>query len=142
MRLRFQLGIWAAVMAASTLAIALTGTASAQSDLPFRDPKLSDDARISDLLGRLTLDEKVLLMSDHPKIPRLGIVFSGQVDEPSITTGTDTVSITLSLESPMINHERASQRRYTANDQHANGYPDDIAFNWVELLNDIALQWG
>jgi beta-glucosidase len=52
----------------------------AQADYPFRDPKLGDDQRIADLLGRLTLDEKVLLMSDHPKIPRLGIVFSGQVE--------------------------------------------------------------
>ena len=51
-----------------------------QADLPFRDPKLSDDARIADLLGRLTLEEKVDLMSDHPKIPRLGIIFSGQVE--------------------------------------------------------------
>jgi beta-glucosidase len=54
--------------------------ASAQADYPFRDPKLADDQRIADLLGRLTLDEKVLLMSDHPKIPRLGIAFSGQVE--------------------------------------------------------------
>lgn len=54
--------------------------ARAQTDYPFRDTSLSDDARIDDLLKRLTLDEKVLLMSDHPKIPRLGIVFSGQVE--------------------------------------------------------------
>jgi len=54
--------------------------ASAQADYPFRDPKLPDNQRIDDLLGRLTLDEKVLLMSDHPKIPRLGIAFSGQVE--------------------------------------------------------------
>ena len=52
----------------------------AQADYPFRDTSLSDSARIDDLLKRLTLDEKVLLMSDHPKIPRLGIVFSGQVE--------------------------------------------------------------
>jgi beta-glucosidase len=52
----------------------------AQADYPFRDPKLSDDARIADLLGRLTLDEKVNLMTDHPKIPRLNLVFSGQVE--------------------------------------------------------------
>jgi beta-glucosidase len=51
-----------------------------QADYPFRDPKLADDRRIADLLGRLTLDEKVQMMSDHPKIPRLGIVFSGQVE--------------------------------------------------------------
>jgi beta-glucosidase len=49
-------------------------------DDPFRDPKLGDDQRIADLLGRLTIAEKIDLMSDHPKIPRLGIVFSGQVE--------------------------------------------------------------
>ena len=56
------------------------GRAVAQADFPFRDSSRSDSARIEDLLKRLTLDEKVLLMSDHPKIPRLGIVFSGQVE--------------------------------------------------------------
>ena len=58
----------------------VAGRAVAQADYPFRDASLSDDARIDDLLKRLTLDEKVLIMSDHPKIPRLGIVFSGQVE--------------------------------------------------------------
>ena len=54
--------------------------AQAQADYPFRDPKLGDGQRIADLLARLTLDEKVELMSDHPKFPRLGLVFSGQVE--------------------------------------------------------------
>src|SRR6202011_4166530 len=62
------------------LAVGLGPLASAQTDYPFRDPRLSDDQRIADLLGRLTLDEKVNLMSNHPKIPRLGVVFSGQVE--------------------------------------------------------------
>jgi beta-glucosidase len=52
----------------------------AQATLPFRDAKLPAEQRISDLLGRLTLEEKILLMSDHPKIPRLGLDFSGQVE--------------------------------------------------------------
>jgi beta-glucosidase len=52
----------------------------AQADYPFRDTKLPDDQRIADLLGRLTLDEKVDLMSNHPKIDRLKLVFSGQVE--------------------------------------------------------------
>jgi beta-glucosidase len=72
-RLRTNLPWIAALLLAARLV-------QAQSDLPFRDPKLSDDQRISDLLGRLTLDEKVNLMSDHPKVPRLGLVFSGQVE--------------------------------------------------------------
>jgi beta-glucosidase len=54
--------------------------ASAQADYPFRDSKLGDDARIADLLKRLTLDEKVELMSGHPKIPRLHLVFSDEAE--------------------------------------------------------------
>jgi len=65
---------------AITLAVTTADRALAQADYPFRDTSLSDNARIDDLLKRLTLDEKVLLMSDHPKIPRLGIIFSGQVE--------------------------------------------------------------
>jgi beta-glucosidase len=53
---------------------------SAQADYPFRDTRLNDDQRIADLLGRLTLDEKIQLMSNHPYYPRLGLVFSGQVE--------------------------------------------------------------
>jgi beta-glucosidase len=55
-------------------------TLAQAADYPFRDVKLGDDQRIDDLLGRLTVDEKILLMSDHPKIQRLGIAFSGQVE--------------------------------------------------------------
>ena len=70
------------------------------------------------------------------------LLFSGIVDKPGISVGADTVSITVPLESRMINHARANQRRYTAADQHANGYPDDSGFNFVEELNDQALVWG
>jgi beta-glucosidase len=58
----------------------LARAASAQADYPFRDPKLTDDQRITDLLGRLTLEEKLTLFSDHPKFPRLGLAFTGQVE--------------------------------------------------------------
>ena len=54
--------------------------AGAQTDDPFRNPKLSDDARIADLLGRLTLQEKVDLMGGHPKVPRLHLVLSDEAE--------------------------------------------------------------
>jgi beta-glucosidase len=62
------------------LVFSLVRPAGAQADYPFRDTRLPDDQRIADLLGRLTLSEKVDLMSNHPKIPRLGVIFSGQVE--------------------------------------------------------------
>lgn len=40
----------------------------------FRDPDTPHDERVSDLIGRLTLDEKLAMMHQHaPAIPRLGI---------------------------------------------------------------------
>ena len=50
---------------------ALGATASAQ---PYLDPALPVDARVDDLLSRLTLEEKVGLMSNAtPGVPRLGL---------------------------------------------------------------------
>lgn len=43
---------------------------------PFQNPRLSVTARINDLMGRLTLDEKILLLHQaETAIPRLGIPF-------------------------------------------------------------------
>ncbi|MGA8109355.1 MAG: hypothetical protein WB974_07955, partial [Acidobacteriaceae bacterium] len=69
------------------------------------------------------------------------LIFSGTVDKPTVEISGKTMSITLALENKLVNLQRACQRRYTAADQHL-AYPDDIGFNWVEILNDIALRWG
>jgi len=61
-----------------SLLIALN--AGAQTDYPFRNPALNDDERITDLLKRLTLNEKVELMEGHPKIPRLNLVLSDEAE--------------------------------------------------------------
>ena len=73
-------GGWKVKLAAMIVAASVAPGLLAQAAFPFRDTKLSDDQRIADLLSRLTLEEKINLMSDHPKIPRLGVVFSGQVE--------------------------------------------------------------
>ncbi|SFN49403.1 beta-glucosidase [Actinomadura madurae] len=63
------------VLAAALVApVAWTAPAAARETLPFRNPRLSVDARVDDLVGRLTLDEKVSLLHQYqPAIPRLGI---------------------------------------------------------------------
>ncbi|HJP76437.1 MAG TPA: glycoside hydrolase family 3 C-terminal domain-containing protein [Pseudonocardiaceae bacterium] len=51
---------------------------------PFRDPHLPLNARIADLVSRLTLPEKVSLLHQYePAIPRLGV--------PSFKTGTEAL---------------------------------------------------
>lgn len=43
-------------------------------DFPFRNPDLPIEARITDLIGRMTLDEKIGNLSFTPGVPRLGVV--------------------------------------------------------------------
>lgn len=55
------------------LTFTVTLTANSQS-LPYQNPSFPIDQRVEDLLGRLTLEEKTLLMMNgSPAIPRLGI---------------------------------------------------------------------
>lgn len=68
-------------------------------------------------------------------------IFAGTVDKPVHRSGPDSLTIALSLENRLYNLQRASSRRYTAADQRVH-YTDDIAFNWVEVLNDAAFLWG
>ena len=65
---------------AALLLLSLAPLLLAQTGYPFRNPRLPAEQRIADLLGRLTLDEKITLMSGDPKIPRLGLEFTGQVE--------------------------------------------------------------
>lgn len=59
---------------ALTSAILATGTMMAQALLPYQNPDLTAQERTEDLLGRLTLEQKVTLMLDESDaIPELGI---------------------------------------------------------------------
>jgi len=75
-----KLGVISGWLIGLILAVGMARMAPAQADYPFRDTSLADDQRIADLLARLTIKEKIELMSDHPKYPRLGLAFSGQVE--------------------------------------------------------------
>ena len=69
------------------------------------------------------------------------LLFSGTVDQPTVTISPEAIGISLQLENKFIDLQRATQRRYTSADQRLR-YPDDTAFSWVETLNDQALLWG
>ncbi|MEV4104988.1 glycoside hydrolase family 3 C-terminal domain-containing protein [Nonomuraea sp. NPDC049649] len=68
---------WLGIPLALTLVAGVfTAPAAAAQDLPFRDPSLPVEQRVADLLGRLTLPEKLgLLHQSQEAIPRLGIPY-------------------------------------------------------------------
>ena len=68
--------------------------------------------------------------------------FRGQIDKAPVSINEKTCTVTLNLETRLINHARPNARRYTTADQAANGYPTDSGFDWVPQLNDEALYWG
>lgn len=55
------------------LGAGVAGTA-ANYDFPFRDPDRPIEERITDLIGRMTLDEKIGNLGFVPGVPRLGVV--------------------------------------------------------------------
>ncbi|GAA0504060.1 beta-glucosidase [Paractinoplanes deccanensis] len=72
MRRRFLTALAAALLVAPVV----PGVAVADPSYPFRDPRLPLQARVDDLVGRLTLDEKVSLLHQYqPAVPRLGVGF-------------------------------------------------------------------
>ncbi len=59
---------------AAAMVLTLSCVLPAAAQLPYMDKKLSPAERAADLVGRLTLEEKSLLIRyDSPAIPRLGI---------------------------------------------------------------------
>ena len=55
------------------LALGASAAPAADYDFPFRDPDRPIEERITDLIGRMTLDEKIDNLSFKPGVPRLGV---------------------------------------------------------------------
>lgn len=68
-------------------------------------------------------------------------VFSGEMDQMGIQYGAETVTISLDVESRLIDLDRSRVRRYTHEDQKKR-FVDDRAFEFVTRLQDESLQWG
>ncbi|HEX6806004.1 MAG TPA: glycoside hydrolase family 3 C-terminal domain-containing protein [Terriglobales bacterium] len=72
----FNSHVYTAGLAAFLLSVTLTTAAGAQQtpNAPYMNPALPLEQRVDDLIGRMTLQEKVSQMRDHAvAIPRLGI---------------------------------------------------------------------
>src|SRR5947208_3587835 len=83
---------------------------SAQS-LPYQNPDLSSEERARDLISRLTLKEKALLMQDQsPTIPRLGIkkfnwwseALHGLANNDSVTVFPEPIGMAASFDDSLV----------------------------------------
>jgi beta-glucosidase len=72
--------IIALLVAAVILAPAHLASQGGAGAYPFRDPNFSDDARITDLISRMTLAEKIECMGMRASVPRLGVVGSPHIE--------------------------------------------------------------
>ena len=72
--------ILALVGLAGGLTAARVASPGGADDYLFRNPDLSDETRITDLISRLTLNEKVDCMGARAAVPRLGVVGSPHIE--------------------------------------------------------------
>jgi beta-glucosidase len=59
------------------IALSTTIPLSAQYKYPFEDPNLDSDARITNILSLMTLDEKIVALGTTTAVPRLAIPDAG-----------------------------------------------------------------
>ena len=62
------------------VSVTVTCSALAQSQYPFQNPSLPVEQRVTDLLSRMNLDEKIAAFSTDPSVPRLGVVGTRHVE--------------------------------------------------------------
>jgi beta-glucosidase len=68
------------LLAAVILAPAHLASQGGAADYPFRNPNLPAEERITDLIARLTLAEKIDCMGSRAAVPRLGVIGSPHIE--------------------------------------------------------------
>jgi len=82
-------------------------------------------------------DGKIIISSDDAPAE----LFKGYIDQMIIDEGAQESSISVSVESKLIDLERARIFRYTDQSQKAT-FPNDKGFEFVDSLQDKKFNWG
>lgn len=69
------------------------------------------------------------------------VAWSGRTDQPTITSGPDTASISIALESLLMDMNTPVPYRYTNQDQQLFA-PGDLGMQWVNSIQSIPIYWG
>ena len=69
------------------------------------------------------------------------IAWQGRMDQPIISVGGDTVTISLQAESRLLDMDIAVDRRYTLDDSQIDD-PGDLGFQFCTSIFQITILWG
>jgi hypothetical protein len=69
------------------------------------------------------------------------VTYTGEMDQMNISYTPDSVSISLEVESRLVDLQRARIRRYTDAD-HRSRFENDISFSFVTRLQNESLEWA
>lgn len=67
--------------------------------------------------------------------------WSGYTDVPTISDTGDTCTVTISVESRLVDLQRSREWRYTHEDQQLFS-PGDLGFEFVGALQNLSVNWG
>lgn len=76
-----------------------------------------------------------------PAAPLMAEIFSGYIDQMNIEEGAESSTISVYVESRLIDLQRPRERRYTSESQKSR-FPNDKGFDFVEDLQAKKFQWG
>lgn len=114
-------------IAAKTATVTLSGLDSATIALALAEPYQRRQATI--IMGLVDVPADFM------------IVFAGYMNTMDISDDADSATITLSIDSKLIDLEKATNLRYTQQAQEAQ-YPGDTFFSYVAGMVDREFTWG
>ena len=115
---------------ASSIELTLSGIPSATLSLAIGDSRQGKTATI----WLAFLDSALAIIADEI------ILFRGRTDVPTIIEGGETSSMSMRVENHLLDLKRASNHRYTREEQRET-YPADLFFNFVPSLQNKVIRW-
>jgi len=105
------------------------------------DTTLLPEALIDYKLGLPATIYLALYSSPGTLIDNPVVAWAGRMDQPTIDISGNEATISIALESRLLNMNCAIDRRYTQQDQQMT-WPNDLGFMFVDGIQQITLFWG
>lgn len=113
-------------LSAKSMALSLTGLDSSIVSLVLQEPYQRRQAKV--YLGEQSVSNVVQ-------------IFSGQMNTMNVDDAADGATVTLTIESKLVELERAANWRYT-DENHKSRYSGDTFFSYVQAIQDATIAWG